>query len=117
MRISRRFLVVLTVLAAAVAVLATTSPAAKPKPKPPKVTVMSRNLFLGADLVPLALAQPGEDFERAAGKLFDDVKATEPDARMRLVAAEIAQAKPDLVGLQEVTLWRTGPKNDGKPAT
>src|SRR4051812_26365241 len=114
MPISRRLLIPLALLAALVAAPAT-SPAAK-APKPQKITVMSRNLFLGADLIPLALAQPGDDFERAAGKLFDDVKATEPDARMRLVAAEIAKAKPDLVGLQEVTLWRTGPKNDGKPA-
>jgi endonuclease/exonuclease/phosphatase family metal-dependent hydrolase len=104
-------------LATALAAVPLASPAATTKPKPQKITVMSRNLFLGADLIPLGLAEPGDDFERAAGKLFDDVKATEPDARMRLVAGEIAKAKPDLVGLQEVTLWRTGPKNDGKPAT
>src|SRR3954454_24016815 len=110
----RRILIPLALVAALAAVPAVT-PAAKPKPQ--RITVMSRNLFLGADLVPLALAQPGDEFEKAAGKLFDDVKATEPDARMRLVAAEIAKAKPDLVGLQEVTIWRTGPKNDGKPAT
>jgi endonuclease/exonuclease/phosphatase family metal-dependent hydrolase len=36
---------------------------------------------------------------------------------MTLVAKEIAKAKPDLVGLQEVTLWRTGPKGDPAPAT
>jgi endonuclease/exonuclease/phosphatase family metal-dependent hydrolase len=110
----RRLLVPLALSAALVAA-PSTAPAAKPKPQ--KITVMSRNLFLGANLIPLALAAPGDDFERAAGKLFDDVKATEPDARMKLVAGEIAKAKPDLVGLQEVTLWRTGPKNDGKPAT
>lgn len=114
MRTPLRLLTTLTLAAAIVSVPAA-APAAKPKPQ--KITVMSRNLFLGADLVPLAVAQPGDDFERAAGKLFDGVKATEPDARMKLVAGEIAKAKPDLVGLQEVTLWRTGPKNDGKPAT
>src|SRR3954447_4183314 len=102
-------------LLAAAVVAPFASPAAKPKPQP--VTVMSRNLFLGADLLPLAVTPPGDDFERAVGKLFDEVRATEPDARMKLVAGEIAKAKPDLVGLQEVTLWRTGPKNDGKPAT
>jgi endonuclease/exonuclease/phosphatase family metal-dependent hydrolase len=84
--------------------------------QPPKITVMSRNLFLGADLIPLATAAPGDDFERAAGNLLDQVKGTEPDARMKLVAGEIADAKPDLVGLQEVTLWSTGPKNDPAPA-
>ena len=106
-------------LALCAALVALPAPASAPaaKSKPQKITVMSRNLFLGADLLPLAVTPAGEDFERAVGKLLDDVKATEPDARMRLVAAEIVQAKPDLVGLQEVTLWRTGPKNDGKPAT
>src|SRR3954467_199035 len=117
MLISRRALPMVALTAVLAVVPATATPAAKSKPKPQKITVMSRNLFLGADLVPLALAQPGDEFEKAAGKLFDDVKATEPDARMRLVAGEIAKAKPDLVGLQEVTLRRTGPKNDGQPAT
>src|SRR3954451_15302121 len=111
----RRLLLPLALLAALVAAPAT-SPAAK-APKPEKITVMSRNLFLGADLLPLAVTPAGEKFERAVGKLFDEVRATEPDARMKLVAGEIAKAKPDLVGLQEVTLWRTGPKGDPAPAT
>src|SRR3954470_11942789 len=110
-----RLALALVLLAAAVAAPSTTTAASK-KP-PPEITVMSRNLFLGADLIPLALAQPGDDFERAAGKLLDTIRATDPDARMKLVAQEIASAKPALVGLQEVTLWRTGPKNDGAPAT
>jgi endonuclease/exonuclease/phosphatase family metal-dependent hydrolase len=80
------------------------------------VTVMTRNLFLGADLIPLAGAAPGADFEHAAGAVLTQVEGTEPDARMKLIAREIAKAKPDLVGLQEVTLWRTGPKGDPAPA-
>jgi endonuclease/exonuclease/phosphatase family metal-dependent hydrolase len=81
------------------------------------VRVMTRNLFLGTDLIPLVSAEPGDEFERAAGSVFNQVLATDPDARMKVVAGEIASAKPDLVGLQEVTLWRTGPKNDPAPAT
>jgi endonuclease/exonuclease/phosphatase family metal-dependent hydrolase len=103
---------------AAVAVLAataattTTATAASPS-----VTVMTRNLFLGTDLPTIALGQPGADFEARAGRALDEVKAGDPAGRMKLVAAEIAKAKPDLVGLQEVTLWRTGPKGDPAPAT
>jgi endonuclease/exonuclease/phosphatase family metal-dependent hydrolase len=81
------------------------------------VTVMTRNLFLGADLIPLATSPAGPQFEKAAGDVLRQVTSSEPDARMRLVAREIARAKPDLVGLQEVTLWRTGPKNDPARAT
>jgi endonuclease/exonuclease/phosphatase family metal-dependent hydrolase len=80
------------------------------------VTVMTRNLFLGADLPPLAVAQPGADFEAKAGAMLNEVTATDPDARMTLIAGEIAKARPDLVGLQEVSLWRTGPKGQ-PPAT
>jgi endonuclease/exonuclease/phosphatase family metal-dependent hydrolase len=85
------------------------APAAQAAAPAPRVTVMTRNLFLGADLIPLAATAPGAPFQQAAGKLFDEVKGTDPDARMKLIAREIADAGPDLVGLQEVSLWRTGP--------
>jgi endonuclease/exonuclease/phosphatase family metal-dependent hydrolase len=81
------------------------------------VTVMSRNLFLGADLIPLATSAKGAAFEQAAGNVLRQVEADGPTARMKLVGDEIAKAKPDLVGLQEVSLWRTGPKSDPAPAT
>jgi endonuclease/exonuclease/phosphatase family metal-dependent hydrolase len=106
--------------AAALAATALTAVAVTPadaaKKKTTDVTFMSRNLFLGADLLPLATTK-GDEFERAAGNLLNAVKATDPDGRMKLIAGEIASAKPDLVGLQEVTIWRTGPKNDPAPAT
>jgi endonuclease/exonuclease/phosphatase family metal-dependent hydrolase len=92
------------------------APADAAKKKTTDVTFMTRNLFLGADLLPLATTK-GDDFERAAGNLLNAVKATDPDGRMKLIAGEIAKAQPDLVGLQEVTLWKTGPKNDPAPAT
>jgi endonuclease/exonuclease/phosphatase family metal-dependent hydrolase len=100
MKLRPLFLALLIALVAA--------PAAQAAPVP-RVTVMTRNLFLGADLIPLATTAPGAPFQLAAGKLFDEVKATDPDARMKLIAREIADAGPDLVGLQEVSLWRTGP--------
>jgi endonuclease/exonuclease/phosphatase family metal-dependent hydrolase len=71
--------------------------------------VMTRNLFLGADLIPLATTPPGPQFEQTASNMFAGVKAEDPNGRMKLVAAEIAKSKPDLVGLQELSLWRTGP--------
>jgi endonuclease/exonuclease/phosphatase family metal-dependent hydrolase len=107
-------------LALIAALCATASPAAadaaKKKPKTTNVTVMTRNMFLGTNLLPLATAQPGAEFEQAAGAAFDEVTSNEAPERMKLIAAEIAKAKPDLVGLQEVTLWKTGPKDDPAPA-
>src|SRR6476661_9295111 len=70
------------------------------------VSVMTRNVFLGADLPPLAVAQPGADFEQKAGAMLAEVTAGDPNGRMKLIGDEIAKAKPDIVGLQEVSLWR-----------
>jgi hypothetical protein len=86
--------------------------------KPVKVKVMTRNVFLGADLGP-ALTQTTQIglFEEAA-KILDEVRETNFPSRSRLLAAEIADANPHIVGLQEVALWRRGPLGefDG-PAT
>jgi endonuclease/exonuclease/phosphatase family metal-dependent hydrolase len=96
----RRSLVVAGVLAGTAAAIA---PAAQAR----NVTVMTSNLYLGADLIPLAAA-PADQFQQKASQVFAAVQATDPNGRMKLVAGEIAKAKPDLVGLQEVSLWRTG---------
>jgi endonuclease/exonuclease/phosphatase family metal-dependent hydrolase len=93
----------LLIIAAALAAPALLAPAAQAR----DVTVMSRNVYLGADLIPLAVA-PAEQFGQAASSVFAGVGAGDPNGRMQLIADEIATAKPDLVGLQEVSLWRTG---------
>jgi endonuclease/exonuclease/phosphatase family metal-dependent hydrolase len=93
------------------------APAAFAAKKTADVSVMTRNVFLGADLPPLAVAQPGADFEQKAGAMLAEVTAGDPNGRMKLMGDEIATKKPDLVGLQEVSLWRTGPKGDPAPAT
>lgn len=93
--------------------------AANPPAKP--VTVMTRNLYLGADInrpVEAALAaqqQGGSDVEillaLAAGSeaTRNIVDQTDFRVRARLLADEIKRTAPDLVGLQEVALWRSGP--------
>jgi endonuclease/exonuclease/phosphatase family metal-dependent hydrolase len=96
----------LVALAALAALFAVAAPAAQAA-KGPTISLMTRNLFLGADLIPLATTPPAQ-FEQTASNLFAGVKAEDPTARMKLVAGEIAKAKPDLVGFQELSLWRTG---------
>jgi endonuclease/exonuclease/phosphatase family metal-dependent hydrolase len=88
------------------------APAAAAKPAATDVSVMTRNLYVGANLLPLATAAPGAEFERAASDRLREIDATEPDARMTLMASEIARAKVDFVDLQEATAWYTGPKGD-----
>ena len=81
---------------------------AEAKKKPVKVDVMTRNLYLGAVLDPIILAgTPGEARE-AAGDVYKIVQDTNIVARVKLLAQEIEDADPDLIGLQEVALWRRG---------
>lgn len=115
---TRSSLQCLAVLAAAGTIAAVAAPAAGAKPRP-AVTVMTRNLYLGADLLPAAGAQDQTQLRAAATAIVNHVKATDFPARAKLLAAEIAKAKPDLVGLQEVATWRrTRPgEASGTPAT
>lgn len=93
---------------------------AKKKAKAKKrahVTVMTRNLYLGTDLIPIVLAPSLAEFEAAASAGFAQVRATSFPRRARLIAREIRRTKPHLIGLQEVALWRTGPKDPNAAAT
>jgi endonuclease/exonuclease/phosphatase family metal-dependent hydrolase len=107
--------VVVAVAAVALALGAGAGAASQPVVRSSRITVMTRNLYLGANLLPLATSPPSQ-FQSAVSGLLAHVRASEPNARMDLIAQEIARAKPDLVGLQEVSLWRTGPLGT-RPAT
>src|SRR3954452_22329027 len=80
--------------------------------------VMTRNLFLGADLTPAhrALAAPDGpvDVPAAIAAIFNPgdppglVQRTDFATRAVALADEIEAARPDLIGLQEAALWRAG---------
>lgn len=84
------------------------------------VTVMTRNLYLGTDLFPIFRifdeVGPGtsrdEVAQRVAAAAYEarqTVDVTDFTRRAAVIADEIAEHEPDLVGLQEVALWRSGP--------
>jgi endonuclease/exonuclease/phosphatase family metal-dependent hydrolase len=70
--------------------------------------VMTRNMYLGADIIPLAAAPDEASFEQAAAQRFQTVLNNDFPKRAKALAAEIKKAKPDLIGLQEATTWRRG---------
>jgi endonuclease/exonuclease/phosphatase family metal-dependent hydrolase len=84
------------------------------------ITVMTRNLYLGADLGPAIQSTSTEAFIEANGGILRQVEATNFPVRARGLAKEILSQEPDLVGMQEVALWRKappslGPVFSGKP--
>ncbi|HJZ38667.1 MAG TPA: hypothetical protein VJ204_20520 [Solirubrobacterales bacterium] len=88
------------------------SATAKPKapaPKPTDIKVMTRNIYLGADLTPAIEAKGVGAFTEATGEILRQVTANDFPVRAKGLAKEIIEKEPDLVGLQEVAEWRTGP--------
>lgn len=77
--------------------------------KSSRVSVMTRNLYLGADLTPGVQAANLQGLVDAAGTILGQVDQNNFPVRAKGLAAEILKNRPDLVGLQEVALWRTAP--------
>jgi endonuclease/exonuclease/phosphatase family metal-dependent hydrolase len=103
------------VIGAAVAATAFALPATAGA-KPTNVKVMTRNLYLGADLVQAILAPDPGAAREAAGEIYRDVVDTNFPARAKLIAEEIRRTDPHLIGLQEVAVWRRGQRGEADGA-
>lgn len=73
----------------------------------PQVTVMSRNLYLGASLNPIIQSPSLTEIPGRVSQVWRVVQSTDYPSRAGLLADEIATHRPDLIGLQEVSLYRT----------
>lgn len=67
------------------------------------ITVLSRNLYYGADLD--AIFVPGADIGELAEEAWATIQFTNFPARAQALANEILMLQPHLVGLQEVTTY------------
>jgi endonuclease/exonuclease/phosphatase family metal-dependent hydrolase len=81
--------------------------AGEAKRSPVTVRVMTRNLYLGANLDAILQAKSFGEAYRAVEKDWQDVQANDFPTRARAIAREIAAARPDFVGFQELSLYRT----------
>ena len=75
---------------------------------PTQLTVVSQNLYLGGDIFSIAFAHTPDEAAVATYFVWRDVQATNFPARAKVIAAGIAAQNPDVIGLQEVAIWRTG---------
>ncbi len=104
-----------TFVLAAVAVLAACgSSEEKLADGPSTFKVMTQNLYLGADLDPALGATAGQ-LPIAVEAVWASVQATDFPNRAKIVATTIQSAAPDIVGLQEVSLWRRQVPGDHLP--
>jgi hypothetical protein len=76
-----------------------------PSGPPVSVKVMTRNLYLGADLIPVVAAMTVEEIPAKVALLWKTMLASDLPGRAKLLADEIAAAQPDLVGLQEAVVF------------
>jgi endonuclease/exonuclease/phosphatase family metal-dependent hydrolase len=98
---------------AALVVAAIPGVAEAKKGKRPTVTVMTRNVFLGADLSPAIGATTIPQAIDGAGQIWNEMQSTKFAERAVPLAREIKRSKADLIGLQEVALWRVQTPSDG----
>ncbi|MFL6020304.1 MAG: hypothetical protein ACJ74A_04095, partial [Gaiellaceae bacterium] len=93
-------------VAALVGLLMTVA-AAGAKATPLSVTVMTRNLYLGANLDAIVQAKSTPEAFIAVERGWEQVQANDFPTRAGAIAREIAAVKPDFVGFQELSLYRT----------
>lgn len=67
-------------------------------------TVMSRNIYLGADVGRALELIP--NLPAAAQYMWNQMKKTDFRARAKILANEIEQNQPDVIGVQEATSWQ-----------
>ena len=83
------------------------------------IGLMTRNLYLGADLTDVIVATTPDEFLTATTRVWNQVVKNDFHERVQLIADEIAMNRPDAVGLQEAYLWQVSPfpSNPPTPAT
>ncbi|MEA3470905.1 MAG: endonuclease/exonuclease/phosphatase family protein, partial [Thermodesulfobacteriota bacterium] len=103
---------ILSFLCVFVGILILVAPLSSAFAADPKIKVMTRNLYLGADIFEVVLAAQnpdpalgGLDVPIAVANVFQTMQYTNFPARAEALADEIARYKPQVIGLQEVETY------------
>ncbi|HEY0125797.1 MAG TPA: endonuclease/exonuclease/phosphatase family protein [Blastococcus sp.] len=97
----------LAVWSVLVALLSSCTSAAVQEDRPDTgITVMTRNLYVGTPVGDVFGASTWPELVAAGSRAWATLLASDFPTRAGALADEIVQARPDVVGLQEVTLWR-----------
>jgi endonuclease/exonuclease/phosphatase family metal-dependent hydrolase len=108
-RLARWALALCAAALAAVSFVPVASAATKKKDKDPTLKVMTRNIYLGGNIFLPIGAPDRPTFEAKTTELWNQIQFTNFPARAKLLANEVKKTSPDLVGLQEVAIWRRSP--------
>ncbi len=73
--------------------------------------LMTYNANEGTDYKEVQAAKTLQQFLFAVGQTITQVRATDPTTRMKYLAKQIIASSADLVSLQELDQWSTGPYN------
>jgi endonuclease/exonuclease/phosphatase family metal-dependent hydrolase len=74
-----------------------------------QLKILTRNMYLGTDFGPILGATSFPEFANAVAAAYIQVQQSNIPARADGIAKEIEANRPDLIGLQEASIWRTGP--------
>src|SRR4051794_14566753 len=77
-----------------------------------RITVMTQNLYVGTPLNDAFGASTWPELVAAGSHAWANLLASDFPTRAAALADEMAGARPDVVGLQEVTLWRDQTPSD-----
>jgi len=69
---------------------------------------MTQNMDEGTDFTELVAAQTPAAFVAAVTTTYQNIMASKPAERAAAIAHEIAREQPDIIGLQEASILRTG---------
>lgn len=108
-RLARWALALCAAAVAAASFAPAASAAKKKKDKDPTLKVMTRNIYLGGNIFLPIGAPDRATFEARTTELWGQVQFTNFPLRAKLLANEVKKTNPDLIGLQEVAIWRRSP--------